>query len=749
MNDHVATGNGVSNVEASPGVANRLVFVLTLPLMLAAQQAMPQDDASASDRLHDEPLEQIIVVAHKDALPMRDIAANVTVVSSDDLRAMLATSLADIFRYSPGVHVETAGTRFGAEGVSIRGIGGNRVAMLLDGVPLTDQFKVGSFSNATRDFIDAGFTKRIEVLHGPASALYGSAALGGVVAVTTPDPSDVMGGKQRGGRVLTTWRNAEEGLAGTGLFAIGDESRGLLLGASLLSGDARDSAAANDQLDDRDYEREAALIKLVADDRSGRTWRIGVFHQAAQVGSALNSLLGKGRYRSTTALHGDDESQLDLVTAELQFGSPGAWVEQGVVRGYRTTAAISQHTLDERALASPPVAIDRYFEFDQDIYGVELNLRKQLATRRLAHRLGFGVEYRRRDTAERRDGLATSLIDGTTTNVILGEAFPLRDFPLSESAEWGAYIEDIIAFGDWTVIGAIRADRYELEPTVDAMYAEDFPFAEPVSLTEADLSPKLAVVYRVSPETELYAQYAHGFRAPPYEDANIGLEVPLFNYRAVPNPDLRSEESDGIDLGMRWHTGRAGARLSLFRTRYTDFIESKVRIGTDGASGRILFQSQNRARAVIEGIEAGGYFDFGGPFDNLRLEGSMYRAQGENREDGQPLNSVGPAQAVLALLWTASDGRRRVRLHGTFTDAWDDRDESGGELFEPPAHVVFDLSFMQELGDGITLRAGLLNVADRVYWSWPNVATLSVDDPTVPYVAQAGRSAMASVSFSW
>jgi len=61
--------------------------------------------------------------------------------------------------------------------------------------------------------------------------------------------------------------------------------------------------------------------------------------------------------------------------------------------------------------------------------------------------------------------------------------------------------------------------------------------------------------------------------------------------------------------------------------------------------------------------------------------------------------------------------------------------------------MVFKISVPRQ--DGITLRAGLLNVADRVYWSWPNVATLSVDDPTVPYVAQAGRSAMASVSFSW
>ncbi|MDZ7643106.1 MAG: TonB-dependent receptor plug domain-containing protein [Woeseiaceae bacterium] len=70
-------------------------------------------------------------------------------------------------------------------------MGGDRVAILIDGVPLSDQFDVGSFSNATRDFLNTGLIERIEVLHGPASALYGSAAIGGVVAQARPDPADV------------------------------------------------------------------------------------------------------------------------------------------------------------------------------------------------------------------------------------------------------------------------------------------------------------------------------------------------------------------------------------------------------------------------------------------------------------------------------------------------------------------------------------------------------------------------------
>jgi hemoglobin/transferrin/lactoferrin receptor protein len=81
----------------------------------------------------DEPVDQVVVVAHKDERSIREIAANVTVLSRADLNSQMATSLGDIFRYVPGIDHEGAGNRFGTEGINIRGIGGNRVAIVVDG----------------------------------------------------------------------------------------------------------------------------------------------------------------------------------------------------------------------------------------------------------------------------------------------------------------------------------------------------------------------------------------------------------------------------------------------------------------------------------------------------------------------------------------------------------------------------------------------------------------------------------------
>jgi len=115
----------------------------------------------AAEQSSEAPPDQIVIVAHKDERSIRDIAANVTVLSRAELNDELATSINDVFRYVPGVDYEAAGTRFGTEGINIRGIGGNRVAIVVDGVPLSDHFDVGSFSNATRDFIDAGLIQHI------------------------------------------------------------------------------------------------------------------------------------------------------------------------------------------------------------------------------------------------------------------------------------------------------------------------------------------------------------------------------------------------------------------------------------------------------------------------------------------------------------------------------------------------------------------------------------------------------------
>jgi hemoglobin/transferrin/lactoferrin receptor protein len=733
-----------------PGTFGAFFVLFVLSFCLPVEAAVAGDTAARPDeQARQAELEEIVVVAHKHARSRRDVAATVSVFSSDDMHFELASSVADVFRYAPGIDYEAAGTRFGSESINIRGISGNRVAILVDGVPVSDQFDVGSYSNATRDLVSAGFVDHVEVLHGPASALYGSSAIGGVVAMRTVDPTLRTGHPGQGGRLASSWRGDDASIQGTAIHGITGDGFSLLAGISGRSGEQTDAAAVEENIDLRDFQSRAGLLKAALGGSSGNALQANLYVRDSNVRSELASMLGTGRFRSNTALLGDDDYRTHIASLEYRFGSESRVVDEGVVRAYTQGSRIEQRTIDERGLASRPVSIDRYFSFDQQTHGIEANLQKLFSTGTFSHRLGFGVEYRKRETEEFRDGLETGLEDGQQTNVLLGEVFPLRDFPISTTDEWGAYVEDSMTRGQWSLIAALRWDGYDMSPQVDAMYAEDYPFASPVGISESELSPKIGVVYRASPSTELFLQYSQGFRAPPYKDANLSLELPLFNIRAVPNPALRSERSDGFDAGVRWRGTNNSAHLSAFRTKYEDFIESRVRIGADPASGRILFQSQNLEEAVIEGIEAGASLDLSGVREGLSFDAALFLARSENRDNGQPLNSVGPPQAVASVGWLSPGEEWHLSLRGTFTDSWSERDESSGELFQPPGYATFDLYVAWRPGSRVTLRGGVLNLTNRTYWSWTDVRGLSPDDPAIPYLSRPGLSYSLGLDMNW
>lgn len=728
--------------EPSSPMSLALVLAAIAPLLCAASSAGDTDSRTAF-------VEEVVVVANKHERSRREITANVSVFDDEDFRFELASSIAEVFRYAPGIDYESDRSRFGAESINIRGIAGNRVAVLLDGVPVSDQFDVGSFSNATRDLVNAGFVQNIEVLHGPASALYGSSAIGGVVAMKTIDPRHLARQRGHGGRLVSNWRDDDSSLTATAMHALASDSLAVVAGLSGADGREPAASAADTNLDRRDFRNRSALIKLVADDDRGNSWRATLYHKEGDVHSDATSMLGSGRFRNTTALVGDDEYDTDIVSIEYDFAAENRFADDGVLRAWYQASDFVQRTYDERALAARPVAIERLFSFRQNAVGLEANLQKTVVIGQVRHRLSYGLEARHRETEEYRDGLETALEDGVQTNVLLGEVFPLRDFPISETDEWGAFLEDTITLGRWSLTAALRADHYEMRPTVDAMYAADYPFAEPVSISEFELSPKAGLVYELSPTSELYLQYSHGFRAPPYEDANISLELPLFNVRAVPNPDLRSERSDGFDVGARWRGTRGSAYLSVFRTEYTDFIESKVRLGPDPDSGRILFQSQNIASATIEGIEAGANVDMTFVAEGLTLQGGLFIARSENLDTGQPLNSVGPPQGVASVNWQSPGSRLRASLRGTFTDDWSARDETGGELFEAPGYAVLDLYLAVRIGNGLTLRAGAMNLTDKTYWAWTDVRGLAPNDPVIPYLSHPGRRFSVGIDMTW
>jgi hemoglobin/transferrin/lactoferrin receptor protein len=304
------------------------------------------------------------------------------------------------------------------------------------------------------------------------------------------------------------------------------------------------------------------------------------------------------------------------------------------------------------------------------------------------------------------------------------------------------------------VTPALRWDAYDLDPRPDDIWRADNPDTTVVAVEESRFTPRLGVLLRASELWSIYGQYAEGFRAPPFEDANIGFDIPLFGFRAIPNPDLRSETSQGLEFGLRRLSGLSSVSLTLFHTDYDDFIESRVLVGRDPQSGDLLFQSRNIERARIRGADlrfAQDLSTWGAALQGWTLDLAAYWAEGENRQSGAPLNSIAPPQAVAGLGWTSADDAWDVGATLTFTAAKsaDDIDASAEPRFATAGWATVDLAAGWRPLDRLELRAGLFNLTDETYWRWLDVANLAATDPMVPLLARPGRSYSLSARISF
>jgi hemoglobin/transferrin/lactoferrin receptor protein len=726
---------------------------LALSVALLAALAPPATAADAAAPM----LDAVYVIARKLPQAQAEVVNAVGQVDRETLDRIQAQDIRDAFRYEPAVAVPADSHRFGLSGFNIRGLDGNRVAIEVDGVPLAEGFRVGDLANAGRDAVDVEALSRIEFLRGPASTLYGSDALAGVVAYTTRDPHELAAdGSHYALRHGYTSR--DDGKRSSALAAWSDGRHGILA----LVTERRFHEVANhpDSQPDAnpsDRERRSGLFKYAFHGEAVRAALLldrSILESETDVRSLVR---GPGRFSTTTALAAIDSGEREraMISAE---GQPGvAWLERWQARLYRQDSHTRQRSLQTIAAVPPRTPAyfrDRAFVIDQQQTGGELTLHSRFDTGLLAHDLVYGVSLQRNRIEQFRNGLQTRLDTGAVTNVILGEVMPVRDFPNSTTQETGIYVQDDIALGDTgvSVIAGLRQERYRLDSEADAMFAEDFALV-PADITRRRTTPRLGLRWDAADGVSLYALAAEGYRAPPFSDVNIALSLMLLNYEVRPNPDLRPERSRGFELGVDWQGELGGIRAALFENRYRDLIESRANLGIDPSSGALVFQSVNRERARIHGIELAFELRLGtlaGALQGWQLTGAMAALRGDDTRRDQPLNSVPPPRAVLGLRRESQGREPGVELVMTAAQARDRIDGSGPPLFRAPGYATLDLLADWQLGPHVKLSAGVFNLADRRYWEWGNLGgVLANNVPAADFFTAPGRNVGATLELAW
>lgn len=701
------------------------------------------------------PLDNITVEASKLPAKTTDLSARVTLIDSERMRRELAQDIADLVRYEPGVDVVDQGSRFGLSGISIRGIGGNRVKIEVDGVPTSDSFSIGSYSNASRDFVEVDSLKQVEIVRGPASATFGSDALGGVVSFVTRGPLDLIDDDGRYFDVSAGFNSVDTSnlLSGAAAFAAGPVAT--LLRVSSREGVERDVPGA-DPLDDDS-------LNLLARFDIGN-YEEGVFSLTLErfVANSLTDVDSLERVQDfsaqfgfpyiidTAKVAGDDRRERNRVSVGQEWAEGRFGTDYLRWRAYCQDSRTTQDTFEAResfiAGVASAVERDRGFRFDQELAGLEVNAANEFSTGEIAHQLAWGIEFESTDTEQLRTGTETDLGTGGTSNQVGPDLFPVRDFPMSTTKRMGVYLQDRIDFGAVSVIPGLRWDRHTLDPEIDPIFVDANPDV-PVVDYDDEVSPKLGLLWDMADRWQLYAQYAEGFRAPPVNDVNVGFTNLQFGYTTLPNPELRSESSKGYEVGLR-HSGEIlHLDLATFLTRYDDFIESFQSVGFDPVRQLVLFQSINVDEVEIRGAELSGTFLPPGLPDGWQVNFAVAWAEGEDKQSGAPLNSVAPLNGVLGLDYTAASERWGGSFVVRGATRQDELDESAGGLLSPAGYVIYDAYGYWKPTETTRLRAGVYNLSDHQHSAYLDVQGVPADSLNADRYQRPGREF--NVAFDW
>lgn len=718
--------------------------------------------AFAAEASADDDANTITVTATRIPQPASEVPAVVTVISDEKIADDLVSDVRDLIRFEPGVSVRRAPSRFGAalastgragnEGFNIRGIEGNRVLIQVDGIRVPDGFSFGAQSAGRGDFVDLGIVKSVEILRGPASALYGSDGLAGAVSFITSNPSDLLtDGKSFTGLVRAGYDSADNEFTETAIAAVSAGQFSMMGAYTRRDGnELKNNGAASATRDAPDNRRtapnpqdtasNAALGKLVWTPNDNNRIRLTVDHLDARTitevlsGRAAPPVLPATMLSSTAVLDLDalDTTKRDRVSLDWRI-TDGGIVDYLQVTGYWQNGKNRQFSDEDRNTALDRIRIN---EFENRVLGGAFEARSGFKTGSVEHTLLYGGDY----SVTRQKGLRDGTLP-TPPDVFPTRAFPVTDFTLS-----GLYLADQIVFGDGAVrlFPALRFDYYKISPRKDPLLPAFFVGS---GQDGSKLSPKFGAVVKIATDWSVFGNYARGFQAPSPIEINQFFDNPSafpFAYRTLRNPDLRPETSETFEGGLRLNSKAVDLSVTAYSGRYRNFI-SQVQVGGTGtAANPLLFQYQNLNRVKVEGIEARfeGRTDWG-----LTATLAVAYARGDQFDQANiatPLLTIDPLKLVTGLGYRAPDGKFGGQIIMTHAARKEEARAPG--IFRPDDYTILDATVFVRLAERFTLRAGIFNLLDKAYIEYADVRGLAPTSTITDAFTQPGRNASVSLS---
>ena len=592
----------------------------------AAAPAAASSAATPASSGNEIALDAVTVISTFTDLPTVDTLAGVSVLRSDQIEQLDPARAADLFFGMPGVTAIQNGNS-SQTSINIRGLQDfGRVAVFVDGAR-QNFTQLGHANAAGSFFLEPALVSAVDVYRGPSSNLYGTGAIGGVVAFRTKDVQDILAPGQ-------TW-----GVEGTGEIASnGPMGFGSLFGAARLGQNvdlfwggtyrkANDYKDGNgDVVPGTAYDTWTGIAKA--------TVRPADYHQVKLTAINYHSTYTTSNEypTSTTSQYGTQVINQTL-TANYNYANPSdnLFAFDGNVYWNR----VKQDQVKVAGAKSTITgAIGNPRSFTIDTAGFDANNTSRFEFYGLRNAITIGGDYFHDDVSN-------------VDNYGFGDGYN----PSGTRGVGGAFVQWQGNYSTWLeAIAAVRYDSYNLS-------------GDGVNNSGDHVSPKFTLGLTPVPWFTVYGTYAQAFRAPAVTETLVSgahpPAIPIVTcpdgsfgvFCFMPNPNLAPEVGTNKEIGINIkyddlfvRGDKIRLKANVYRNDVSDYIEL-VQYGTTRYGTTAYAQYQNIANAKLTGFEVESMYDAGIWF--LGVNATV--TNGENTSNGQPLSSVMPDNIATTL----------------------------------------------------------------------------------------------------
>jgi iron complex outermembrane receptor protein len=573
-------------------------------------------------------LAEVVVTGSSKAIEIKLSPVSIASVNKQYLTANLSTNIIDAISRVPGVTTVTTGPNVSKP--VIRGLGFNRILTLFDGMRQEGQ----QWGDEHGIEMDNYAFDRIEIIKGPASLMYGSDALAGVVNLIPNQPASE---NKVSGNVTTEYQS-NNGMFGGSAFLSGSRE-GLEWGARVSQRLARDFQNA---VDGKVYntgfnETDANAFVGVHKKWGGSHLRLSIYDNQQEIPDGSRDSLSRNFTKQIT----EDDAFRPVVSQQELNAYQIAVLHQRVqhYRAYlKNSLFFNNSRLDvnlglqrsvRREYSHPEVPY-------QDVAGLYLQL--NTVTYDVKY---FIPEFSSWETVVGANGMY-QVNDATQGTEFLIPSY--RQFDL------GGFATIKRTFGKVNLSGGIRYDYRRFN--TEAMYTQPNPvtgFEEVVtgnattgaSKTFGDyatsfhgLTGSLGFSYLVNDAWALKLNLSRGYRAPNISEISSGGVHPGTNLYQIGNNQFRPEFSEQVDVGASFSSRSVSSSLSLFVNRIDNYIYNQKLIGKDGqdslsTSGSLTYPTYKfqQGSILLYGLEANVDFHI---VKQLHFDNSISLMYGDN-----------------------------------------------------------------------------------------------------------------------